>query len=89
MTVAGGVLPVSVVAHFVHSDLERTGRLATSSDLVNRIVKAAEYSQLAAWMSLPTDCAPLFGPMFTISTALSWVCLGMHRPRVAPSPVCT
>jgi alpha-L-rhamnosidase len=47
----GGPLPVSVVAHFVHSDLERTGQVATSSVLLNRIVKAATFSQLANWMS--------------------------------------
>ena len=53
---AGGPLPVSVAAHFVHSDLEQTGQLSTSSALVNSIVRAAQYSQLGNWMSLPTDC---------------------------------
>jgi len=39
----GGPLPVSVLAHFVHTDMERNGRLSTSSALLNKIVKAAEY----------------------------------------------
>jgi hypothetical protein len=49
-------LPVKVVAHFVHSDLERTGSITTSSDLLNRIVHAATYSQLGTWTSIPTGC---------------------------------
>lgn len=49
-------LPVSVVAHFVHSDLEHTGSITTSSGILNKIIHAAIYSQLATWTSLPTDC---------------------------------
>jgi hypothetical protein len=52
----GRELPVRAVAHFSHTDLERTGRVVTSSPLLNKVIKAAEYSQLANWMSLPTDC---------------------------------
>jgi alpha-L-rhamnosidase len=52
----GPDVPVGVVAHFVHSNLDRTGRLTTSSPVLSGIVRAAEYSQLASWMSVPTDC---------------------------------
>jgi alpha-L-rhamnosidase len=37
----GGPLPVSVVAHFVHSDLEQTGQLSTSSTLLNKVVQVS------------------------------------------------
>jgi alpha-L-rhamnosidase len=52
----GGALPVSVVAHFVHSDLEQTGRLSTGSTVLNKIIQAATFSQVANWMSVPTGC---------------------------------
>jgi alpha-L-rhamnosidase len=51
-----GALPVSVVAHFIHSDLEQTGNLSTSSHLLNKIVQAATFSQVGNWMSVPTGC---------------------------------
>jgi alpha-L-rhamnosidase len=54
---AGSALPVSVLAHFVHSDLEQTGKLSTSSTMLNKIIEAGTFSQLANWMSVPTDCA--------------------------------
>ena len=60
----GGQLPVSVSAHFVHSDLEQTGRLSTSSDLLNRIVHAAQSSQVASpapllsFVFLPSSLPP-------------------------------
>ena len=49
-------LPVSVLAHFIHTDMEATGRVSTSSSLLNKVIRAAEYSQFGNWVSVPTDC---------------------------------
>ena len=42
----GGALPISVAAHFVHTDLEQTGQLSTSSAVLNKVVRAATSSQV-------------------------------------------
>lgn len=54
--VQGVDIPVRVVAHFTHTDLEQTGRIETSSNVLSGIVHAAKSSQLGSWMSLPTGC---------------------------------
>ena len=33
-------------------------------------------------------CTALSGPIFTILTVLSWICVGIHRCEAMPSPVC-
>jgi len=35
-----------VAAHFVHTDLEQTGQLSTSSVVLNKVVRAATSSQV-------------------------------------------
>jgi alpha-L-rhamnosidase len=48
--------PGALEGCFVHSDVERTGELRTSNDLVNGVHRNTVWGQLSNLMSIPTDC---------------------------------
>ncbi len=45
-----------VTGRVLHSDIERTGRLRTSNDLLNRFVANIDWGLRSNFMSVPTDC---------------------------------
>jgi alpha-L-rhamnosidase len=55
--ISGGMVSFGDVAGIVvHSDLPETGKLETSSALVNRLIQNVRWTQRANFMSVPTDC---------------------------------
>ena len=45
-----------LTAHFIHTDLYKSGALVTSSPLLNKIQHATRYAAMSNFMDIPTDC---------------------------------
>lgn len=52
----GEIDPKDFTACVIHSDLERTGRITTSNEKVNRLFENAVWSQRGNFLDVPTDC---------------------------------
>lgn len=51
-----GVRVEAVEAHAISSDLDQTGEFSCSNEAVNKLFENVRWSQLANFLSLPTDC---------------------------------
>ena len=48
--------PTTLTAHFIHTELEKSGSFASSSPLLNKIQHATRYAGMSNAMDIPTDC---------------------------------
>ncbi len=48
--------PEQLTAYFMHSDVPKAGSIVASSNLINNLWKASNYSYLSNLMGYPTDC---------------------------------
>lgn len=46
----------SLTAYFVHSDVEKIGKVTASNEIINKLCKASDNSYLSNLMGYPTDC---------------------------------
>lgn len=45
-----------VTAHFIHTDLDKSGSFTSSNEVLNKIQHATRYAAMSNFMDIPTDC---------------------------------
>ena len=48
--------PAALTAHFIHTELQKSGSFASSSPLLNKIQHATRFAGMSNAMDIPTDC---------------------------------